>query len=69
MEDKVETATDDKVMIEQNSSSGHPSISGALKSAQSSTNNNERAKRASAVRFADQVNKLDDDMSQVQDSI
>lgn len=48
-------------------SSVHASITGALKSA--SSNNNERIKRASAVRFADQVQKGQDaDMARLEAS-
>ena len=56
--ERIETA-------EQASAQGD-SIVGALKSASS---NQERAKRASAVRFADQINVEDEGMAKMQSSL
>ena len=55
--ERIETA-------EQASAQGD-SIVGALKSASSNQGNQERAKRASAVRFADQINVEDEGMAKM----
>lgn len=61
MEDNRAIETAEGIAVDQQSSV-QASIQGALKSASS---NNERVKRASAVRFADQVHVADEEMARL----